>query len=97
MTTPVQPKEIRIQDNFNGGDYANALQVAHNRDEIVLTFANLVPPSGRVVAKIMTTPAHLKRMISACQDNLAKYEAKFGTVAPSEHPKKGIGFATDDE
>jgi len=98
MATPQLPtKEIRINDAFNGGDYANALQVAHNRDEVILTFANLVPPSGRVVAKIITTPAHLKRMIKACVDNLAKYENKFGSVTPSEAPKKGIGFSTDNE
>ena len=84
--------EIKIADNFAGGEYANAMQVAHTKDEVLLTFFNIVSPSGRVVSKIITNPGHLKRMIAALNDNLKKYEDKFGVVEAAESPKKEIGF-----
>lgn len=92
MENQNQPVEIKIADNFAGGEYANAMQVAHTKDEVFLTFFNIISSSGRVCAKIITSPGHLKRMSSALNDNLKKYEEKFGPVEESENPKEGIGF-----
>lgn len=91
MENQNQP-EIKISDNFAGGEYANAMQVVHTKDEVLLTFFNIVAPSGRVCAKIITSPGHLKRMIAALSDNLNKYEATHGVVTESESPKQEIGF-----
>ena len=50
-------------------------------------------PSGKVVAKVITSPGHFKRMIKAMQENLDKYEKQFGEVKVSEAPEgKEIGF-----
>lgn len=87
-----QPLEIKIQDNLAGGEYANAMQVSHNKEEFILTFFNILPPVGRVCGKIITSPGHLKRMISALQENLKNYEGKFGPVEQAESPKSEIGF-----
>lgn len=89
---PAQPQEIRITDNFAGGEYANAMQVSHNKEEFLLTFFNIIAPGGRVTAKIISSPGHLKRMIAALDDNLKKYEAQFGPVEQAESPKNSIGF-----
>lgn len=86
------PSEIKIQDNFAGGEYANGMQVSHTKEEFLMTFFNVVPPSGRVVAKIITSPGHLKRIVAALNDNLKKYEDQFGAIQEAESPKKGIGF-----
>jgi len=91
-STPNGQMEIKITDNFAGGEYANAMQVTHSKDEFIMTFLNIVPPSGRVCGKIITSPGHIKRMIAALDDNLKKYEANFGSVAVAESPKEGIGF-----
>ncbi|HNW09037.1 MAG TPA: DUF3467 domain-containing protein [bacterium] len=87
-----QQSQIQIKDGFAGGEYANAMQVGHIKEEFLLTFLNIVAPSGRVCAKIITSPGHIKRMITALEDNLKKYEEKFGPVEPSESPKGQIGF-----
>lgn len=84
--------EIKIVDSLAGGEYANAMQVVHNKDEFLITFFNVASSSGRVCGKIMTSPGHLKRMISALSDNLQKYEKQYGEVKESESPKKEIGF-----
>lgn len=86
-------QEIKITDNIPGAEYANFMQINHNKEEFQLMFGNILPPSGRVVSKVLTTPGHFKRMISAMQDNLKKYEEKFGEVIESAPVQgKEIGF-----
>lgn len=87
-----QPQQIQIKDGFAGGEYANGMQVSHTKEEFLLTFLNIVSPSGRVAAKIMTNPGHVKRMINALSENLKKYEDKFGAVEVADNPKGQIGF-----
>lgn len=95
---PPQPQpqqkqqQIQIKDNFAGGEYANAMQAVHSKEEFILTFLNIVPPAGRVCGKIITSPGHIKRMIKVLDENLKKYEDKFGAVEQAESPKEGIGF-----
>ena len=87
-----QKKEIKIADNIPGAEYSNAMQVNHNKDEFRLIFLNLLGASGRVSGKIVTSPGHYKRMISAMQDNLKKYEEQFGEITEATAPEKEIGF-----
>jgi hypothetical protein len=84
--------EIKIADNFAGGEYANAMQVIHSKDEFLMTFINIVPPSGRVCSKIISSPGHFKRIVVALNENLSKYEEKFGKIEEAENPKNEIGF-----
>ena len=85
--------EIKISDNFSGGEYANAMQCAHpSKDEFLLTFFNIIPPTGRVCSKIITSPGHFKRMVVALNENLKKYEDKFGAIKEVQSPKNEIGF-----
>ena len=85
-------QDIKIADNLAGGEYANAMQASHGKEEFLLTFFNIVAPTGRVCGKIITSPGHLKRMIAVLQDNLKKYEGQFGSVEQAESPKEEIGF-----
>jgi hypothetical protein len=87
-----QPMEIKINDNFAGGEYANGMQCVPSKDEFLLTFLNIVPPSGRVCAKIITSPGHFKRMVAALNESLKNYEEKFGIIEAAESLKKEIGF-----
>lgn len=87
--------QIKIADNIPGGEYANAMQIYHNRDEIQVMYLNLMNMSGRVTGKIITSPGHFKRMVGAMQDNLKKYEEKFGEIKEIENLDKEIGFKTN--
>jgi hypothetical protein len=87
-----QPQQIQIKDSFAGGEYANGMQVSHTKEEFLITFLNIIPPSGRVAGKVISSPGHVKRMIGALQENLKKYEDKFGAVEEAENPKNKIGF-----
>ncbi len=91
MSQP-QPQEIKIADNIPGAEYTNLAQINHNKEEFMLMFANVMPPSGRVVAKIITSPGHFKRMIGAMKDNLRKYEERFGEIKEAPEVSQEIGF-----
>lgn len=94
MPTPTpQPNQVQIADGIAGAEYTNAMQVSHTKDEFLMMFANIAGPSGKVVSKVITTPGHLKRIATALQDNLSKYEAKFGKIVEAQAPEKSeIGF-----
>jgi len=80
---------IKMPDDILGGVYANQMMVSHTREEFVLDFINLFPPTGVVNARVIVSPGHLKRMIRALSDNLSRYEGRFGAVIEAEAPPPG--------
>jgi hypothetical protein len=82
--------QIKAQDKDLKGLYANLMIVAHTKEEFCLDFINAFQPPT-LVARIITSPAHLKRMIKALEENIKKYEERFGRVEASEE-KKIVGF-----
>jgi hypothetical protein len=92
MANQEPKKEIKIADNVPGAEYANAMQINHNKDEFYMMFLNIFGQSGRVTGKFITSPGHYKRMIAAMADNLAKYEKQYGEIKESAGLEKEIGF-----
>lgn len=92
MTNQNQPQEIKIADNIPGAEYTNLAQINHNKDEFMIMFANILGISGKVVSKIITSPGHYKRLLMAMQENLKKYEEKFGIIKEAPELDKEIGF-----
>ncbi len=74
-----------------GGVYANDMIVTHTKEEFIMDFIVAVPHSGSVTYKVIISPCHMKRTITALKDNLGKYEEKFGNISPAEAPRP-IGF-----
>ncbi|MEK7130430.1 MAG: DUF3467 domain-containing protein [Patescibacteria group bacterium] len=77
---------IKINDETLKGVYSNTMQVLHTKEEFVMDFMDVFPPNGIVAARVITSPGHMKRIARALQENLAKYEAKFGTIEESKAP-----------
>jgi hypothetical protein len=69
--------------------------IGHSEGEFIVDFIFLQPqmPKAKVRSRIIVSPAHAKRFLAALQDNIAKYEARFGPVkvAVTEEEKK-VGF-----
>jgi len=78
---------IKFSPHSIGGVYSNQMVVSHTREEFLMDFINLFPPEGVVNARVIVSPGHLKRMIRALQDNLSKYEARFGPVLEASAPE----------
>jgi len=74
--------QIQLDDDVANGQYINMALVNHTETEFTIDFIYVQPqqPKAKVRARIITNPKHMKRLLSAMQDNLGKFEAKFGTV-----------------
>lgn len=72
------PRELRK------GVYSNIMTVTHTAEEFMLDFALRMPPKTVIVARIMVSPGHMKRMVEVLQENLKRYEANFGEIEVPE-------------
>lgn len=85
--------QIRAKEEALKGNYSNLMQIAHGQEEFMLDFFMMSGKSGVLASRVVVSPGHLKRMISALQENLDKYESRFGKVTPAQTPQEGeIGF-----
>lgn len=87
---------IEINNEVAGGIYSNLAMINHSNTEFVVDFIQMMPgmPKGQVKSRIILTPQHAKRFISALQDNLQKYERQFGEIkdeGPSHNMPTNFG------
>lgn len=98
MEQPQQPQQkqiqIKAQDQDLKGSYSNSMQITHTQDEFVLDYFLVLPPQGTLASRVILSPGHLKRMLAALQDNLEKYEGKFGKIQQAEAPEAPLGFSS---
>ncbi len=89
-----QKQEIKVNfpEKLHGGVYANNMIVTHTKEEFVMDYLMVVPPAGAVTARIIVSPGHMKRIVAALNENIAKYEQKFGEIATAEEPNLQMGF-----
>lgn len=82
--------EIKLPEELAGGVYANNMVVTHTREEFVLDFlAVFHPKAGVVASRVVLSPGHLKRVVRALSENLARYEAHFGELSEAPSPETG--------
>ncbi|PJE75990.1 DUF3467 domain-containing protein [Candidatus Uhrbacteria bacterium CG10_big_fil_rev_8_21_14_0_10_48_11] len=86
--------QIKADDNALKGTYANLMQVSHLNEEFILDFMNVYPFQGigTLNARVIVSPSHYKRMISAMQENLKRFEETHGTIAIGDAPNTEVGF-----
>jgi hypothetical protein len=90
--TDQQQIQIKFKDDDLKGNYSNLMQILHTKEEFVLDFFLVSPPTGVLASRVIMSPGHLKRMIKALQENVGKYEEKFGKIEEAEAPEANIGF-----
>jgi len=103
--TPPQPPpqtrlNIAIDENIGEGTYANLVLIAHTAAEFVLDFARVMPgvPKSKVQSRIIMAPQHLKGFSRALQENVERYENRFGEIKVQGLPTdKGFGFKASAE
>lgn len=98
MPEPEQRKiEIKVRGEDLKGHYSNLMQVVHTKDEFILDFFLVSAPQGILNSRIIMSPGHLKRMAKALQQNVEKYEEKFGEIKMTELLKRKLGFTPEDK
>ncbi|MFQ5779908.1 MAG: DUF3467 domain-containing protein [Nitrospiria bacterium] len=92
MSTPEQPVQIQIEidDATSQGIYTNMALLAHTETEFVIDFVYIQPqaPKAKVRARILSSPSHTKRLLMALQDNVRRFEEKFGVIKAPSKPEK---------
>jgi hypothetical protein len=92
---PPQPQPVHLQIELDPqtaqGVFVNLAMVNHTETEFTLDLAYVQPqaPKATVRARVITTPKHLKRLLHAIEENLEKYEARFGVVDVGNAPGFG--------
>jgi hypothetical protein len=73
---------IELSEDVAQGIYANLAVITHSSSEFILDFVRVMPgvPKSKVQSRIILTPEHAKRLLSALQDNIRKYEENFGSI-----------------
>jgi hypothetical protein len=87
-----KPKEIRVNfpKELAGGAYSNNMVVSHTKEEFIMDFLMVAPPSGTVTSRIIVSPGHIKRIVNALQENMSRYEQQFGSIQPAEEPVEKV-------
>jgi len=82
---------IELSEEIAEGIYSNLAVITHSNSEFVLDFIRVMPgvPKAKVKSRIVLTPEHIKRLLTAIQDNIEKYESVNGRIKIQTEP---IGF-----
>ena len=74
--------KIELDDNIGQGEYANFAVVTHSPAEFVMDYIRVLPgmTKSKVKSRIIMAPMHAKTLMMALQDNIKKYENKFGEI-----------------
>jgi len=85
---PPQQLQVEIDEQTARGLYTNLALITHSETEFLLDFLFLQPqtPKTKVLARIISSPVHAKRLLRALEDNIRKYEARFGKIDAGDEP-----------
>ncbi|MFM1746248.1 MAG: hypothetical protein RLZZ630_2185 [Bacteroidota bacterium] len=77
---------IELTEEIAEGIYSNLAIITHSNAEFVVDFVKVMPgvPKARVKSRIVLTPQHAKRLLSALADNVQKYEQAHGPIKQTE-------------
>ena len=86
--------EIQLDEEIAQGAYINLAVMNHSDTEFTLDFIFVQPqsPRAKVRSRVITSPRHARRLLLALEENIRKYEQKFGPIDPG--PK---GAATSEQ
>jgi hypothetical protein len=88
--TPPQAVQLQIEIDAAtaNGAFVNMAMVNHTETEFTLDLVYVQPqaPKATVRARAITTPKHMKRLLLAIQENLTRYESRFGPIELGDAP-----------
>ena len=95
-----QHKQIKLSldSDKNVEEYANFAITTHSPAEFVIDFFRILPGinQAKVKSRIIMSPVHLKTLVKALEDNLKKYEQKFGEIVVKSDGKSPKFNLPDD-
>lgn len=86
--------QVQADETTLSGRYSTMAQVTHTAEEFWIDFFAVLPnPSlAKLLARVIVSPAHAKRLGKAILENVTKYESRFGTIEEDKAPLPTVGF-----
>jgi hypothetical protein len=74
--------QIELDEQIGQGEYSNLTITSHSQAEFILDFIRVAPglKKAKVKSRIIMAPSHVKTLLNILQDNVNKYESKFGEI-----------------
>lgn len=90
---------IELPEDIAEGLYSNLAIITHSTSEFVCDFVQMMPgmPKAKVRSRVVMTPENAKRLLSALQDNLRKYEANIGKIEDKGGKQPPMNFGPPTE
>lgn len=87
---------IELSEDIAEGIYSNLAIISHSNSEFVVDFIRMMPnvPQAKVKSRIILTPEHAKRLLTALADNINKFEQQFGNIEEKDVPPFPMNFNT---
>jgi len=84
----VKPLKFDIDKETMRGRPTNGALIAHTPDEFLFDFVLVMPGQQPIVtSRLVTSPRHAKALMRSLEDNLRRYEARFGVI-PEPVPRQ---------
>jgi hypothetical protein len=83
---PEQQLQVRVTDETLGGTYSNNANIAHTKEEFILDFFSVFPPAGKLVARVIVNPNHMKRLVGVMAETVRRYEELYGAIPETAAP-----------
>jgi len=78
----VKPLKFDIDKETMRGRPTNGALIAHTPDEFLFDFVLVMPGHQPIVtSRLVTSPRHAKALMRSLEDNIRRYEARFGAIA----------------
>ncbi|UKT62362.1 DUF3467 domain-containing protein [Pedobacter mucosus] len=85
---------IELSEEIAEGIFSNLAIITHSNTEFVLDFIRVMPglPKAKVKSRIILTPEHAKRLLTALEDNIQKFEDINGRIKTQQESSFPMGF-----
>ena len=101
MEENIKKKQLKIEidESVGQGEYVNFAIVTHSAAEFVLDYIRILPGmiKAKVKSRVIMSPMHVKTLMFALQDNIKKYENKFGEIKIAKQTGVKPGFKLPDD
>jgi len=88
----------KVDPSAENGTYSNSATIFHNETEFLFDFGFSLPgnqPVVKINSRIITSPQSAYRFLKALNENIKRYEDKFGPIQDSRSPQNFGEHPTD--
>ena len=99
MNKKNQKINIELDQEVAEGIYSNLAVINHSVSEFIVDFVSLMPgsPKAKVKSRIILSPQHAKRLKTALEDNIKRFEKSNGKIKNDDQSNIPLNFGPTGE